>query len=890
MKIHKPAETLILLKHGARFGKPCLTVTLGYMAHVDGTLLTEQAAWGALLAQFKSQPFDSGEKKARGVFAVAGEARAPEGHQVLAMTVSARCAGREKTLHVYGERYWRHGLSAALPGWIPGEPKPFATMPLDFAHAYGGPLWRDNPHGLGHRAEGADWARVALPNLELPGSPCLSPADRPLAATYLPLPSDAPARAQWLGALDERWRKTRFPDYPDDTDPRFFDAVAEDQCLDRYFTGDEPFEVMGMHALWPTVGGRLPGLRPRLLWREARLDENGIRREDGPVMESPLDLDTVWLFPNDERVLVLYRTTWRVNELDATDVAALRIYTERLSDTPASSAALVARWREEGAAATAKKMGAAAPAAALKAPAPAAGLPPALRAQQVALREAQAEAVWAGIEQRHQTLMATLMQQPGGIDAVAQIPAPQRAAFDAARMNPPVLSGATSVDVPAKMREIMTQAGVPEVQIEHFLRAPPATPQALTEALEAARAQITAGPLDGAQKGHVLGHLTAFGALAEARAAKWPEALAASGAPGQDAVPNAASAAATAATTAAPAPAVRSARTTLDVAAIVARLAAHQPLTRIHVKQQDLSALNFDGIDLSDSEFIDCNFTRASLQRARLPRSTFAGCTLNEARLDAADLSGTAFTGCDLSAARLAACNGRAMRWTRCQAAGADLSGASLNQASFTECTFDGLRAAQCSATQATWRQCSLLRADFTRANLERSTFAQCAIGHAVFDHARLVKAQWQTVSGNGVQWREANLTNWRVFSQCVFEEGDFTQANLSQACLRNSSLRRACLREARLDGALLLACDLSSSEGYHLSARGAQFTDSRLNHAQWRGANLLGASLRKVQLCDVDLTGANLYSVQTRGAVVSGVKLYQALLTRCRLLEEHSS
>ncbi|WP_153075574.1 DUF2169 family type VI secretion system accessory protein [Paraburkholderia bonniea] len=875
MKIDKPSDALILLSHGARFGKPCLTVTLGYMVGADGQCLNEQAAWAALMKQFKGQPFDRGEKKSRGVFAVAGAACAPQGHQVLAMTVTARCANREKILHVYGDRTWRRA-AAGLGGWIPGEPQPFAVMPLDLAHAYGGPLWRDNPQGRGHAAEGADWASTPLPNLELPGSPCLTPSDRPAVASFLPQPPEVPARTQWLGAFDERWRKTRFPDYPDDTDPRFFDAVTEDQCMERYFSGNERYEVSGMHAQQHTVGGRLPGLRPRLLWRADSRAENGARLDDGAICESPLDLDTVWLLPNDERVLVLYRATWCVNQLDATDVAGLKVFTERMSDEAASTAALAARWRDEMAARAAS---------AQAVPVPPVPPPPAPvvvpTSEELAQKAAaQLDALWASKLSQHQEMAQQLAQQPGGAGLVGLFPPPSRAAFEAALARSPK-RGDPLPDVMAEMRAEMARVGMPAAQIEQLMNVKAAVRQTPAEALQEANLRVAALPLSEAQKSPLLGHLAALSQAVEASEAKLAAA--------DEALQAARAAkAAKAAAAASAAPASSAARTPLDLAALCARLAAHQPLTRIRVEQQDLSALTFDHVDLSESEFIGCNFNGASLRRAALRRTTFTECTLQQARFDATDATGASFKACDLSAASFAGCDGSDWRWTGCTAPKLDVSGAKLERASFSESTLDGLRAAQLGGAQITLRHCTLSEADFTHANLARASFTHCQIDRACFNQAQLHKAQWQSVNGRDGQWRGANLTNWRVFSQCVLEAGDFTQANLTQACLRNSSLAGSRLCDAQLERALLLECNLTGTDGYHASARGAQFTGSQLVHAQWRGANLMAASLRKTHLLDLDLTGANLYGVDIRGAQVSGVKLYQALLTRCRLLEEH--
>ncbi|KLU21460.1 hypothetical protein EOS_35895, partial [Caballeronia mineralivorans PML1(12)] len=335
MKITKPDDVLILLNQVAVSGQLHTCVTIGYVAEAGGTLLTEQQAWGALLAQFGDTPFDAGLKKARGTFAVAGSAFAPRGTRVPALEVRVRMGALEKSLHLYGDRRWEFGPL----GWRQSEPAPFATLPVDPMHAFGGDGWLENPAGRGYCSDPSAADGMLLPNIEWPHAPVLSPGDRPPAATFWPLPPGSPQRLRLIGTVDARWQRNRFPHLPDDTDPRYFDAVAEDQCASGYWRGDETYEVAGMHAELPVVRGRLPGLQPRLLWRtDADTNTN-------QVWEAPLELDTVWLYPNDMRVLVLYRVLIPAAGLDGSGPQALYVHTGRMTGSAVSRDELAARWR-----------------------------------------------------------------------------------------------------------------------------------------------------------------------------------------------------------------------------------------------------------------------------------------------------------------------------------------------------------------------------------------------------------------------------------------------------------------------------------------------------------------------------------------------------------------
>ncbi|MFL9950774.1 DUF2169 domain-containing protein [Paraburkholderia agricolaris] len=850
MRIDKPDEPLVLLHHGEQAGRPCLTVTVGYMSRFDGALMREQQAWQALVARFAGQPFDEGVKKARGTFAVAGAACAPRGETVTSLIVSARFAQLRKRLAVFGDRSWRH--SAA--GWLPGDPQPFTRMPVDLAHAYGGPGWQENPAGRGHAQAPHDWARVPLPNVEWIDALCVAPSSRPQPATLAMLPGGVPARAQWLGDIAAHLRARRGRGYPADIDLRYFDAVAQDQCATGYFAGDETFAVEGMNERAGIVEGALPCVRPRLLWRAATQKEDAA--DVSPVFESRLDLDTVWLFPNDEQVLCLYRACWPVTDIDADDVGALHIVTERLADAPATTARLAERWRET----TARR--------AVAAPTQVAAPTPVLAPDSAAAPvddapTPRAESAWAEHLASHQRVIEQFSAQPGAHPLLAELPAPDRAAFDALRAKQPGAPHTfTREAFDARLRVHLEQAGLPGSAVQDMSGAGGASTPSM--ALADLPAQLEALPP--AQRAVVLEQWHGIGAM-----------------PGTAAQRAVTAAAALAAHPAKPAP---SAQPVIDKTALLARLAKGEPVRGIRMKGQCLAGLDLGGLDFTDSVFEACDFSGARLAHVHLTNARLNGCDLSNAGLAQTSARRAYLTDCKLDAADLAASDWQVARWERCTAIGATLRDADLSQATLRDVALTRVEAAGLRASRVSFDSCRLDDADFSAAALSRSTFAHCDVDRLRLQSAELDGAQWRTVRGADLALCSARLANWRVWGATLLPGADFTGANLCGASLRDSSLVKASLRNAVLDQAVVLGCDLSGTDGTRLSARGAQFTGSRFTDARWRGANLMGASLRKTHLANVDFEGSNLYGVRSRGATIAGVRIERALTSRCELLE----
>ncbi len=221
---------------------------------------------------------------------LAGRAWAPAGQQVADTWVRVAVAGRQKTIHVFGDRTWGEDGT-------PTAPEPFEAMPLVWERAFGGSEDERNPVGVGFagKRRSAELVGHPVPNLEDPATPlerlgqlCAPACLAPSAPHWLP-------RRAFAGTYDERWQRTRAPYLPTDFDPRFLSCAAAEMAFEQYLQGGEPIEVRGA-----TPDGPLSFMLPA-----ANLEV--VVRIGGARERPPVNLETVLLEPDENRMCL----TWR---------------------------------------------------------------------------------------------------------------------------------------------------------------------------------------------------------------------------------------------------------------------------------------------------------------------------------------------------------------------------------------------------------------------------------------------------------------------------------------------------------------------------------------------------------------------------------------------------
>src|SRR5690606_19112527 len=153
-------------------------------------------------------PGDFADWKPRAEVMLRGTCYAPGGKPLAECPVRFEVGRWSKILRVIGRRFW----SDDRDGAVMSEAAPFTKMPLDYAHAFGGPGGGPNPVGKGIGG-------LELPSVGHAGAVVRARRDEPAPAGFGPLSPTWPGRRKKLGRqYDRSYRWGRWPYYAEDLD------------------------------------------------------------------------------------------------------------------------------------------------------------------------------------------------------------------------------------------------------------------------------------------------------------------------------------------------------------------------------------------------------------------------------------------------------------------------------------------------------------------------------------------------------------------------------------------------------------------------------------------------------------------------------------------------
>lgn len=264
--------------------------------------------------------------KPRADLLLAGKCHAPGHRPVKACKATFGVGGRSKTLGVFGNRYW-NTITRTIT-----DPEPFTQMELRYENSFGGPGFEKNPVGKGAaKIRGADGEmRWPLPNIEDLKDLTASPGSRPDPAGFGPIGGFWPQRRSKLGTYKGNWLKERWPWYPTDFDWGYFNAAPDDMQIQGYLKGDEPLFFENLHPRISAYRSRLPGIRPRLfIHKRDPADQNRFL-----FIEAKLNLDTLWVDMETEKLVLVWRTVIPVLSEDYDEISDTFIVAENLVETP----------------------------------------------------------------------------------------------------------------------------------------------------------------------------------------------------------------------------------------------------------------------------------------------------------------------------------------------------------------------------------------------------------------------------------------------------------------------------------------------------------------------------------------------------------------------------
>lgn len=696
--------------------------------------------------------------KSRGEWLLLGSAYAPGGRPVTLLPVSVRVGALEKRFVVHGDRQWERGLLDVKPS----AALPFVEMPLRWERSFGGPGHPDNPSGCGTSAVlGVDGRVEPVPNIEHPQHPIVSKDDRPPPAGAFPIPSTWRTRTRLLGTFDEAWVRERWPYFPRDFDPRFYQAAPADQQLrEGYWRGDELIVLRGLSPAHPVLETRLPGLRARAFveWSTSTGSapvevHEGVPRPQ--LAEIGLVLDTIRIDSRAGHVCCVWRGLLRgVADPTMSNVARLFFLHEPLAEDrprPFYEEWLWRLLREEHA--EGEAMEGASPSAE---PPPAAPEPPAI-AEVEALRSAITSSTLGAYAALGALLDAEeqLFRQPTAAEA--------RASFEEAGVEPPE----DLVD-PEPPPPVIPEEDLPR----SYKRLVAIVRHKLGRHFEGV--DLTEAPFDGLD----LRGASFRGAIltrAELRRARLD------GAGFEEATLFAAK---------------------LTEASLTGARFDEAELAEVELERADLRGASMAGASAPDARFAQANLESVNGTAWSAEGSSFFQARLVGALLAHADLSRCSLDEADLLMANLEHTN---------------LSGASAQRARFERCVAPDLRASEgVNLTDSHFVLVHAPNAQLQEVIALRTNFSGSDFTGADFSDGKLLQANFVRCAMRGAKLTRADLRMAQLLVADLME-ADLEQADLREADLRGAHLFSANLWRTVVVGALLDGAELGRT---HLEGR----------------------------------------------------------------------
>jgi uncharacterized protein YjbI with pentapeptide repeats len=841
-------------------------------------LLAETTMWPFLGGELPpDQPLDAIMPKSHAEFLAKATAYAPGGGAVPQLRAGIKLGTITKTLGVYGERF--------ILGERPTEPKPFTTMPIDWAHAYGGAGVAENPLGLGAQPVETPAGRL-LPAANIvtntPGTGYRTPAG------FLPLDQMWPQRARLAGTYGDDWLKNDFPGFPRDIDWRFFNAAPADQQFSGMLRGDEDYALENLHPTQPLITGRLPGIAPRFFIR---------RKGSAALEEVPLSLTTVWFFPHALRLVLVHHGHARLREEDGADVEIGLLGADRLgAPRPVAEFAevLARRLDRNNAAQLALRDDLLVPAELV--------VPDPVLAETAAKMKTgglTAQRRRRRLEQSHAKIRAAVAE--AGHDPDKEVPPlpPERpvptldelpdhiagvqawADAESARAEAQVAKGKAAL-TPRFLASVAAVGGTMPDEGAALPAGPKGPPPPAGDAmgpLRELRSKIATLQDDVGTKldeVKIPPQLTGKIDLSEMEKFRKIEQLAQidemlQAVPGPEAAEevtrkgrNSYRLMAHYQQPADPRPDAQQEALRQLISGDPAAARAHYDFSGADLSGLDLSGRDLSGICLDGANLAGCNFTGARLANAVFAHARMGSCVLDGADLTGANLGKAVLVRAFLRKAALkeAILNGADLR--RANLAGADLEKAELLDADLEASDFSGARAPGLLMMKAKlqgWYAPGI--------NLDKAKFLETDLTGANFAGASLFKVAFLTCKLDNADFSSARMRK-SVFVKASSARG----ANFTKADLTGANLRETPLAGADFSVAVLAEADVSKTDLTGAKLPRVNAVSARLTAATLARADLFHGNFWKADLANADLRGANLTEICVQDANMSRVRL----------------
>jgi uncharacterized protein YjbI with pentapeptide repeats len=786
--------------------------------------------------------FDEGFAKPRGEFLLYGHAYSRNEFGCENIDVSVTVGDITKKLFVSGDR-----IINSL-GLLSHAAK-FDSMAIIPSNTYGGVGFQPNKLGKGAEflTDPSGEKFWPVPNVTYPHQVMLSRNEILDPAGFWALSCDVPHRRNYLGKFDDHWVKTNWPEIPYDTDPLYYQTAPTDQQFESYFKGNEHISIKNMHPEHTLIETMLPGVRVRL-FVEHLLDS-------GPVFkELVANADTLWLFPDQLKAYIAFRSKLNVVDRDASDVVAVFCVLEQIDQPPASFEDCYARYSAE------------------------------VRFFEDFETEDTSDDAEYTVDSKFFSKESAIGERSGMPDSAIQkleqfeqdMDVWSQAEMKSNSIKPKDLENFMNKTEPQvqgsllDLKKVIKKANQDTLDVfqkvgvseEELLATLMESPESLQLVEEIKQAGGLTGIFEQFEKS--IDSLVDLEKNISNPDPNDPEVLALVNQMQKDQQ----------AREELDEPTIEEPRETkpnYDREWVVAHHAAGKSFRGYELERLDLSELNLSGADFSGAVLTKTDLTAALLNGVRFDDALLSEVIFNRANLSESSFRRVSASGSEFNEAHLQKANLRDGDFTGAMFSGADLSQAILSGAICTGANFSGVRAERLMADKAELADVNLTKANLVDARLTHIGLVGASMKGSDLSRANCLRADFSGADASDCNFSESLLQDSQADVKTTFSRSNFQKAILNEVSWDAPTLNQANFNEAQMDGADLTGARMLNVSMINVIARGAVFDKVDLERSDLTGSDMFEASFCDANLNSTRLQNGNYFAADFKGIKYEG-------------------
>ncbi|MCK5453117.1 MAG: DUF2169 domain-containing protein [Calditrichia bacterium] len=860
-----------------------------------------------------------------------GKCHAPGKSPVKACRVTFRVGSKSRSLGIFGKRSWKHDVIGL---GVISEPRPFRTMELRYEKSYGGAEYKKNPVGKGY-SRSLDTVGIKgryLPNIEDPDNLIETSGSHPQPAGFGPLNRMWDLRHSRMGTYKGKYQKERWPWFPEDFDWSHYNTAPPEMQMDGYLRGDEELLFENLHKKHPEYTSHLPGLRVRSFVNKM-IDPNSDKTN---FMEVPLNLDTLWVDMESEKLVLVWRGWTEILSEDYDEIQHIFLMSEALEEKPQTvvqcnklfQIALVEQQEElelipeepdvtrlpgeipsiEGDDETKLAIPILPDDDETQLDIPRLDSESGTKADMVIPGEIKEEKY--ALIKRIEAQVAAMLSQFGlsldSLPADAQQVAKEHQERIIKKMTEPDSEQAHELRQQVQdeqLKESLAKLGIDSDNIpplsdkakeeqKNFIKEMGLNESELSESKEFDKFwQMMAAiipqlgfdpenlnPFMEAAKPQMDQIKKQLGFRSEEEVSVSDEGEERIGEEKIDEIDQKSGEDKDESETDSESKKEDRELNEQD------ETAKSDERKKSEISRENLQKSIADGESLAGMDLSGWDLSGMEMKGADFAGAIMMGAALKGSNLTNANLAGANLVGADLSNANLEKADLQEADVSEGILSGANLSGANLNDTVFEKAKMDCAILDEVEAKDTIFIEVDLSKASLKNSVLSGSDFSNCLLHGADFQGANLSEASVEGAKGQKVNFHEADLTKLRASEKCDFSGGIFTKVNGLESIWQQANLSGADFSFSHMEGADFSKALLERANLSAANMKFSRFSKANLKEAKMILLNLFEGNLEKADLTGADLSGANLYAVEFLETVLDNTILNRANLKMTKL------